>query len=239
MFNRQAIRATRPARRQDAMFLVNPCVTGDTWVMTDQGARQVNDLVGVPHIALINGQRHETTPDGFWETGVRPVLLLQTREGYTLRLTANHPVMCVVSPIQKDEKTAWFAAGELKPGDRVKLHNHREAEWEGSGTVEQGWLLGYLVGNGTFTENAVLYFYGEHRAEMAEQAVAMLRQAVRTRSDLRGHSQDDQDRTVVQSAGLRELAADFGIYRGKKTITPEIEQGSSAFCRGFLRGQRR
>jgi hypothetical protein len=40
----------------------------------------------------------------------------------------------------------------------------------------------------------------------------------------------------VQSAGLRDLAADYGIYRGMKTITPLLEQTSSKFHRGFLQG---
>jgi hypothetical protein len=165
------------------------------------------------------------------------VLRLRTKEGHTLRLTANHKVLAVPYISRKIERPEWVEAGSLKPGDLIKIHNHREFAWEGDGTREEGWLLGSLVGDGTFDQkSARLTFWGEHRAEMAERAVSMLRLSVSARSDLKGFSQDEQDRTIVQSAGLRDLAADYGIYRGVKTIGPLVEQASSSFYRGFLQG---
>jgi intein/homing endonuclease len=237
IFNREAARAMRPERREVADFGINPCITGDTWVLTDQGPRQVADLVGIPHTTLVDGLRYPTTDQGFWENGVKPILLLTTSEGYTLRLTANHQVLAVPHISSKTERTTWVEAGTLQPGDKIKLHNHREATWEGDGTFDEGWLLGSLVGDGTFDyKTALLTFWGEHRAQMAEHAVTIIHQTVHARADLTSHDQSEYDRTVVQSAGLRDLAADYGIYRGVKTITPLIEQTSSAFHRGFLQG---
>lgn len=237
IFNREAANSMRPERRQSALFGTNPCVTGDTWVLTDQGPRQVSQLVGVPHTTIVDGQRYETTEQGFWETGVKPVLRLRTKEGHTLRLTANHKVLAVPYISRKIERPEWVEAGTLRPGDQIKIHNHREMNWEGDGSFEEGWLLGSLVGDGTFDQKqARLSFWGEHRGIMAERAVTMLRQTVPTRSDLRGFNQEDHERTLVGSAGLRDLAADYGIYRNMKVITPMIEQASSAFYRGFLQG---
>jgi intein/homing endonuclease len=237
IFNREAANSLKPDRRKPAEFGTNPCVTGDTWVLTDQGPRQVADLVGVQHTTIVDGQRYDTTGDGFWETGVKPVLQLRTVEGLTLRLTANHKVLAVPYISRKIERSEWVEAGSLKPGDKIKIHNHRELTWEGDGTFEEGWLLGSLVGDGTFDQKlAKLTFWGRRRAEMAEQAVAMIRKAVPARSDLHGHDQPEHHRTVVSSAGLRDLAADYGIYRGVKTITPFVEQASSSFYRGFLGG---
>lgn len=237
IFNRAAATALKPNRRQPALFGTNPCVTGDTWVQTEHGPRQVAELVGTPHVAIVDGARYPTTAEGFWETGVKPVLRLRTSEGYTLRLTANHKVLAVPYISRKIERPEWVEAGTLRPGDKIKLHNHREFGWSGEGSADQGWLLGTLVGDGTFDRSsAILTFWGEHRAAMADQAVAMLRRSVRTRADLEGHDQAQHNRTIIGSAGLRDLAADFGIYRGMKTITPLIEQASSAFYQGFLRG---
>jgi ribonucleoside-diphosphate reductase alpha chain len=70
----------------------NPCVTADTWVMTDEGARQVADLVGTPFVARVDGKSYRTESAGFFATGVKPVLRLTTQEGHALRLTADHPV---------------------------------------------------------------------------------------------------------------------------------------------------
>jgi intein/homing endonuclease len=237
VFHRQASVDMRPERRQHAEFGTNPCVTGDTWILTDQGPRQVADLVGEPHTTIIDGQRYATTEAGFWETGVKPVLRLITREGYTLRLTANHQVLAVPYISRKTERTTWVEAGTLQPGDKIKLHNHRELQWEGDGTFDEGWLLGSLVGDGTFDDKtAKLTFWGEHRTQMAERATTIIRQTLDARADLKGYDQPEHDRTIVQSAGLRNLAADYGIYCGVKTVTPFVEQSSSAFHRGFLQG---
>ncbi|MEN9934495.1 MAG: hypothetical protein RLZZ387_1074, partial [Chloroflexota bacterium] len=237
IFNRESTNVMKPARRKEGDFGTNPCITGDSWVLTANGPRQVVNLLGVQHTTIVDGQRYETTAEGFWETGVKPVLRLRTKEGHTLRLTANHKVLAVPYISRKIERPEWVEAGSLKPGDLIKIHNHREFAWEGDGTREEGWLLGSLVGDGTFDQkSARLTFWGEHRAEMAERAVSMLRLSVSARSDLKGFSQDEQDRTIVQSAGLRDLAADYGIYRGVKTIGPLVEQASSSFYRGFLQG---
>ena len=73
----------------------NPCVTADTWVMTDQGARQVRNLIGETFSAVVDGKSYPTESQGFFHTGVKPVLRLKTAEGHSLRLTADHPVLRV------------------------------------------------------------------------------------------------------------------------------------------------
>lgn len=235
IFSRAAANSMKPARRAEAEFGTNPCVTADTWVLTTEGARQVRDLIGVDFMAAVDGQPFAAK--GFWETGVKPVLKLKTKEGYSLRLTANHKVLAVPYISRKIEKPEWVEAGELKPGDQIKLHNQRELIWEGEGTFDEGWLLGALVGDGTFDQKAAkLTFWGERRNEMAAQAINSLRASVKVRADLQGFDQTEHERTIVSSAGLRDLAADFGIYRGQKTITPFVEQASSAFYCGFLQG---
>ncbi len=236
IFNRQSALTYRPERRQAVEFGTNPCVTGETWVLTDQGPRQVTELLGQPFTAIVDGQAYHS-PQGFWETGVKPVLNLKTREGYTLRLTANHKVLAVPYLSRKTEKFEWVEAGNLRPGDQIKLHNHREFAWEGEGTFDEGWLLGSLVGDGTFDhKTAKLVYWGEQRGIMAEQARRSIHGSLKARADLQGYDQVEHDRVIVQSAGLRDLAADYGIYRGHKTITPFVEQGSSAFYGGFLQG---
>lgn len=235
IFNRQAANTLKPARRAEAEYGTNPCLTSDTWVMTDSGPRQISDLIGVDFTAVVDGQQYAAK--GFWETGVKPVLRLKTKEGFTLRLTANHKVLAVPYLSRKTERYEWVEAGSLQSGDLIKLHNHRELMWEGEGTFDEGWLLGSLVGDGTFDEKlARLTFWGEHRTAMLEQALGALRRSVQVRSDLTGYDQAQYDRTIIASAGLRDLAADYGIYRGMKTITPFVEQASSEFYSGFLQG---
>ncbi len=117
---------------------VNPCVTGDTLIYTDQGLIPAEELaergtpvtVASPEIAIRelafaghasegNGLQTITQSSGsvsfrqashVFPTGVKPVYRLQTREGYTLRLTSDHKVLT---------NKGWIAAGELVAGDKI------------------------------------------------------------------------------------------------------------------------
>jgi ribonucleotide reductase class II len=237
----------RPARRALAEFGTNPCVTADTWVLTDQGPRQVRELVGVHHRTIVHGQSFATTEEGFWSTGVKPVLKLKTREGHELRLTANHQIETVSYRTRKVERSEWREAGSLKPGAVVKLQTHRgDLTWDSHGTFEEGRLLGALVGDGTFSRKvgkagqtltmAHLEFWGEEAAERMATAVATVRETVGARTDLRGIDCVQPGKYRVSSAGLARLAAEYGIEPRDKTVTPQVERASSAFYGGFLQG---
>jgi ribonucleotide reductase class II len=221
---------------------LNPCVTADTWVHTEFGPRQVRDLIGRQHGTYVNGELFSTTEDGFFQTGVQPVLKVTTREGVSLRLTGNHRLLKVTSQTQKRQYTEWTATEALQPGDRLCLHNHRDiTPWHGAGTFAEGWLLGSLVGDGSLAQTAwrdqgILRFWGDTQVEMAAHAIATLRETVVHGGNLAGHYHPQHDLHQVSSSGLGALAAQFGIHRGQKWVSPEVEQSSYDCHRGFLRG---
>ncbi len=227
----------------DDRYGLNPCVTADTWVHTGDGPRQVKDLIGQQHSTYVNGELFSTTPEGFFYSGTKPVLKLKTQEGQTLRLTGNHRVLKVTAQTQKAQYTEWVAAETLQPGDRVMLHNHRGLQpWDGHGTIEAGWLLGNLVGDGSLAKTqwndiALLRFWGDAQEEMSEHAIALLQTTVGyQRRTTAAHYHTQLKHRVINSTGLAQLAAEFGITQGHKTITTAIEQGSYEFYRGFLQG---
>ena len=92
----------------------NPCVTGDTriWV-EDKGLVPIAELVGTtPRIATWDGEsvvfRAATQ---VLSTGIKPVFRLHTREGLTLRLTADHRVTT---------ESGDVAAADLTSGVRLR-----------------------------------------------------------------------------------------------------------------------
>ncbi|MGK7891444.1 MAG: LAGLIDADG family homing endonuclease [Leptolyngbyaceae cyanobacterium] len=228
----------------DRRYGLNPCVTADTWVHTGDGPRQVKELINQQHSTYVNGELFSTTPDGFFYSGTKPVLKLETKEGFSLRLTSKHQVLKVIAQTQKKQYTEWVAAESLNPGDRILVHNHRDLRpWDGSGTYEEGWLLGNLVGDGSLYETqrndaACLRFWGDAQVEMAQYAVAALGKAVgyKSRTDEAGHYHKQLKHRVIKSSGLAQLAASFGIFKGAKAVTAAVEKASHAFYCGFLRG---
>lgn len=229
----------------------NPCVTADTWVQTAQGPRQVAELIGTPFLARVDGADHASGEEGFFFTAQKPVVMLRTREGHSLRLTADHRVRRVTKSTRWTTETQWCAAGELVAGDRVLLNDHRvNAQWDGALNFDEGYLLGLLVGDGTLkTDTAVLSVWAAQAVVNGEPTGlragvrALMGEAERAARSLPHRSDFDGWSAVagrsewrLKSAALRDLANALGLRPGSKAITPALEKTSSDAYRGFLRG---
>ena len=106
----------------------NPCVTGDTLVMTREGPRRADSLVGHPQELLVDGAVYQTGPQGFFSTGKKPVVTVRTGSGRSLTLTPDHPVARAHwEPYGSEPRRTWAPAGEIAAGDLLSLHDHREA----------------------------------------------------------------------------------------------------------------
>ncbi len=229
----------------------NPCVPADTWVHTADGPRQVNELIGIPFSARVNAQSHASGVEGFFKTGTKPVVRLQTTEGYQLRLTSDHRVRRVTRFSRYATETEWCEAGRLQTGDRILLNDHRQAcEWQGDYTHSQGYLMGLLVGDGTLkSDKAVLSVWKPAAvangvdAQVSNGVEALMAEALKAaqslphRSDFNGwHEVAGRGDYRLSTAALKELAEELGMQPGNKAITPVMERASSDFARGFLRG---
>ena len=215
----------------------NPCVTGDTWVLTTEGPRQVVDLVGKQHAVLVDGAAHLTAVEGFFSTGVKPVYELKTKEGFALTLTEDHLVLKAAVE-RHTRSTEWVKAGELKAGDSIVVHNHRALSgWSGAGTVSQGYLLGLLVGDGVLKKTSAILSVWEHAGSMSiRSAVTEAASCLKTRADHNGwFAVGGRGEHRFKSSSLMELASQFGMADAKG-VTPEVEQASFSFYQGFLRG---
>lgn len=218
----------------------NPCVTGDTWVLTGNGPVQVLDIIGKHTSLALNGDLHATEKEGFFQTGVKKVIKLCTDRGYELKLTADHLVRVAVDVTRFGMNEQWKAAGDLKPGDRIVLSNNRGLQWEGKGGLDEGYLLGLLIGDGTLkSEGGIISIWGDNEeAHSLMKAAGDAAYTLPHRSDFKGFQTviGDRQEHRMRMAALRDLAADYGMTPGNKKITDNMEKTSYDFHRGFLRG---
>jgi predicted Ser/Thr protein kinase/intein/homing endonuclease len=104
------------------------CVTGDTLVLTSDGLRSMEDIyLSLPRkpredefvpfettVLGINGPEQATQ---FYYGGLQPIYKVETNLGYTIRGTANHPLLTQLP----GGETAWKKIGNLQPGDYVAV----------------------------------------------------------------------------------------------------------------------
>src|ERR1700710_2681448 len=93
----------------------NPCVTGDTRVLTPGGIwRRIDQMIHLPSRVVTNLHSQEIhVTDGSFPTTVKDVYELRTAGGYTLKLTANHKVWT--------RARGWVQAQHLTTDDELRL----------------------------------------------------------------------------------------------------------------------
>ena len=228
----------------------NPCVTADTWVNTGEGPRQVGALLGRRFSVRVDGRLHDTTDAGFFKTGTRDVLRLETAEGHALRLTPDHRVRRVTGFEAGRPVTAWCEAGDLRAGDRVLLQDHRHnPHWAGELSEDEGYLLGMLVSRGRVEqEQAWLSLWRTPVAANAPYAgiagsvrgiMARVTEAAKALTGGAGFAgwQEMPERGEYRLAvpGLSGLGRRLGLTAGSAEVSPAAERTSSRFHAGFLR----
>ncbi|MFZ5909848.1 MAG: ribonucleotide reductase N-terminal alpha domain-containing protein [Chloroflexota bacterium] len=214
----------------------NPCVTGETLIYTENGLYRADELAAQGNKVIVTtdarfGTNTFLPATCVFQTGVKPVLRLLTRQGYELRLTEDHRVMT---------SRGWTETGNLQPGDRIHILN-RKGGFGNEGTLEEGRILGWLIGDGTVNVvRAVLSFFGDEKRELAPAFAEMVTNLVEKPDQHRAYPVgvteiDDRDEARVASNRLRFWAEGFGVTKEKKHFVPAaIFSGSEDMQKGFL-----
>ncbi|WP_439642282.1 ribonucleotide reductase N-terminal alpha domain-containing protein [Gemmatimonas sp.] len=128
-----------PVPHLGAYEATNPCVTGDTLVSTTHGLVPIaqlaeqGDAAGVTLDSRFSAGK--VGPAGVpFASGVKPVFRVVTREGYEIRVTADHRFMTA---------RGWVEAQALQPGDALHIQNTKGG-FGVEGTSEEGRVLGWL-----------------------------------------------------------------------------------------------
>lgn len=219
----------------------NPCIAGDTWVMTSEGPRQVTDLIGTAFTAMIDGNPYYCST-GFWmSTDREPVYKIETKRGYSITATGNHRFLAWNDGQNcNTDVPSWLSVDQLHVGSQIKLAEHDPLfEWDGKGTFEDGYLLGHLLGDGHIKEETAVLCCWEK--DLGSETV---REAINGMSLLNGTSwcyvkSNDEPRGEWRrgSVKLKRLAETYGMVHGSKVMDHGIAmRTSSMFYRGFIRG---
>ncbi|HTK11522.1 MAG TPA: LAGLIDADG family homing endonuclease [Ktedonobacteraceae bacterium] len=237
---------------------VNPCVTGDTLIYTDNGLIPAKELaerelpitvvspdVKVEEMALAGHAKSEINikaaptsslrqASNVFPTGIKPVYQLQTKEGYTVRLTRDHKVLT---------NKGWKEAGKLVTDDKIVMLAS-EGGFGKSGSAELGQVLGWLIGDGYINTrrqgSVVLSFFGSEQAIAPQFAEAVNRLVVTPEANQRLREYPvgsieitARNETRVESTRLLQLI-DPELRENKLQVPSSVLQGSREMQQGFL-----
>ncbi|MDB5328698.1 MAG: ribonucleotide-diphosphate reductase subunit alpha, partial [Phycisphaerales bacterium] len=148
----------------------NPCVTGDTRVLTPGGIwRRIDSMIHLPArlITNVDGKEIHVT-EGAFPSGHKDVFELKTESGYCLKLTADHKVWT--------KTRGWVPASQLTTNDEVRLPDfHAAAEQIGEPQdTELFHLVGLLMSQSNSSLNALQLgkiLPQDHAERLAQYAV--------------------------------------------------------------------
>jgi len=214
---------------------VNPCVTGDTLVYTGAGLYPAAELAEIGTPVTVASQDEDGVAlrraSHVFPTGVKPVFKLHTREGYSVRLTADHRVMTTAG---------WKEASELITGDKIELLKG-VGGFGVLGSLDEGRVLGWLVGDGYINKrragSVVLSFFGGERV-LASDFAATVDRLVAAPEGRRTYAVgvvdiEGRDESRVESVRLlRRLDPD--LMENKHQVPPSVFRGSREMQIGFL-----
>lgn len=222
-----------------AIFSCNPCVTADTLVYTNQGLITMGELYKTQEDfdAVVDGRYgFESTfhaSSKAFQSGIKKVFKLTTKEGYSLRATADHKIMT---------PNGYTPLGELKPDDEIHILN-RKGGFGIEGNLKMGRTLGWLVGDGHINKSVdrvVLSFFGEEQAlapmfaEYINEFVAPLTLGDGGVYPVSAVAVGGRTETRVSSTRFYQIAEKYGLTKNKLQVPEAIYKGSEDMQKGFL-----
>lgn len=214
----------------DIGSIFNPCLTKDSLIATSNGLKTIEELIGVPFTALVNGECHPSA--GFWKTGNKEVMELEFNSGRTIVLTPNHQVMTTLG---------WKKAGEIAVGEEVVIHNHRSHALEidtKSQDHATGYLLGSFLGDGNINlKSAQLKWWGQDKEIYRKDAFELLKQSKMLSKKHKSDSNTQSICECISSVQLFNLAKSLGcIKNNNRQLHYKAISGNASYLSGLIAG---
>ena len=183
----------------------NPCLSSDSIIATDAGLRNILD---VPNVI---------------KTARKTVYRLETKEGYSVKLTRDHRVLT---------PNGWKEAQNLEEDDEIQIQKNKGGFGD-DGNLLIGQIIGWYVGDGWTTGKdgrAVLAFYGKDKGELSKYYLDIVNKELKTNVSIIKIPQREE----VRAKAIRTLIQDWDVE--VKKVSNRILFSSEENQRGFLQG---
>lgn len=240
---------------------IHKCVTGDTWINTDRGLKQIKDLdngasVGEfkkikEDIKVFNGIFNES-PSAFYNNGVDKINSITTSQGYNIRATDEHGL-----DVFRDGKISRVNAKDVSIGDKLvlsvggnsygnlsKLPNEwsvrpkmdsRTVIYERPSMMTKDFarFLGYMVADGTVARNSIKF--SKRNKEVSEDFQRIVKELFNYDANVKYRKSNDY-MCEVSSIDIANFCQNIeGIQPHDKFVPQVIMESPKEFQLEFLK----
>ena len=209
----------------------NPCVTGDTWILTSAGWRRAHTLLGQQVALKLDNYDILSTPQGFFSTGESNVFELTLASGHRVNATKNHKFLTY---------SGWKELSDLSIGtDEILLPNSQLYTFPDTTTdkFKQGYLVGAVTGDGWLGETeaqCAVWTTAQPGWQGIKEQLETCWSVLKLRSDFKGFRQEHNNKLFFNSTSLATLCHHY--LTETKSLQDVLIQEDCDFLAGFLRG---
>ena len=165
----------------DSPAAMRYCITGDTLLLTDKGIIPVGEISSEKEcdieLKVLNYEGNINNANKFFNSGKHEIIKIITEQGYELKGSYNHPVLCWQINKHGIPAIAWKLLKDIKIDDYVvisrkslfseknldlseycpKNEKYKDIELPKEMNKYLGFLLGALVSEGSFHQKQILF----------------------------------------------------------------------------------
>ncbi|HEU4616833.1 MAG TPA: LAGLIDADG family homing endonuclease [Gammaproteobacteria bacterium] len=226
----------------------NPCVTADTRLATQYGLIRAGDLYASGASLAVTVDRRALGEERkgcdvrpavpvFMTSASADVYRVATKDGYEIKATAWHDFYTTRGKIKLKD---------LRPGDRLLIQSGK-GQFGTEGSRELGLLLGFLAGDGHFTnrgagqEGAVINLWGPDRV-FADAIVSFVNRLIAGASQyhrtykVKAVAVPERNLVMIRSVLLARVLGHYGFSQATKLRVPEVVwRGTEDCVKSYLR----
>jgi intein/homing endonuclease len=213
---------------------INPCISGDSLILTDKGLIRADNLIGKKFNILLNGKTYSSTDNGFFKTGNKPVFKLKLKNGYEIKATDNHKFLTI---------DGWKELKNISVNDKVCISNNNINWNNDNGIHDEGYIIGQIIGNGTFSyyknkfPKAIINLWIKNKYDLNTYIPAII---INNYCKLHNKNKFINVLKTENYTQYKLISKQISILLDKYNVKPlekkVVENGSYDFTIGMLRG---
>ncbi|HUV81344.1 MAG TPA: DNA gyrase subunit A [Patescibacteria group bacterium] len=110
------------------------CITGDSLVVTDRCLEKIGEISQKEDISLkvLSFDRKTNSVSKWFDSGIHPVLEIESFRGYKLKGTTNHPILTIQKDDQGKPVFKWKLFKDIEKGDFAIIDRNNKTLWHSS-----------------------------------------------------------------------------------------------------------